>query len=233
MRSFCIFAGIGMLNKIRFSTLWILSSSLNHLYCITVIYFLTLLPGILADFAIQATLFTAFLALDTRRYNLESVTVTLYFAFIRCRFMRLIEQWQIFETDVFAGYSGTLSYDHLNIAIPFLVWKRVQSFPFSAICVPENFYTPYGGQRKFQRRGCRGRKLPRGWGLASRGLFPGLRIRLVSYQKLTVALLSKLSIILLWTVFKTKIILFTDDLLFSVGWMFFPRVTPQIVLIGS
>ena len=25
------------------------------------------------------------------------------------------------ETDVFAGYSGTLSYDHLNIAIPFLV----------------------------------------------------------------------------------------------------------------
>ena len=25
------------------------------------------------------------------------------------------------EMDVFAGYSGTLSYDHLNIAIPFLV----------------------------------------------------------------------------------------------------------------
>ena len=107
MRSFCIFAGIGMLNKIRFSTSWILSSSLNHLYCITVIYFLTLLPGILADFAIQATLFTAFLALDTRRYNLESVTVTLYFAFIRCRFMRLIEQWQIFEKTRYFMYKLT------------------------------------------------------------------------------------------------------------------------------
>ena len=107
MRSFCIFAGIGMLNKIRFSTLWILNSSLNHWYCITVIYFLTLLPGILADFAIQTTLFTAFLALDARRYNLESVTVTLYFAFIRCRFMKLIEQWQIFKKTRYFMYKLT------------------------------------------------------------------------------------------------------------------------------
>ena len=45
----------------------------------------------------------------------------------------------------------------------------------------------------------------------------GSLVRLVSYQKLTAALLSKLSVILLLTSFKTRIFVFIDDILSKVG----------------
>ena len=71
--------------------------------------------------------------------------------------------------------------------------------------VPENIYTPHGGQRKFRGEGgAKKTQFPRGWGQLLEIFFPGLRVRLVSYQKLTAALLSKLSVTLLLTLFQNK-----------------------------
>ena len=62
--------------------------------------------------------------------------------------------------------------------------------------IPENIHTPRRGQRKFRGEGAPEGGNFRGSGGGGRGFsrsfFRGLQVRLVNYQKLTVALLSKL-----------------------------------------
>ena len=79
--------------------------------------------------------------------------------------------------------------------------------------VPENILeiAKGGGPKGHNFRG--------GWGEGGflRSFSGGVRVRLVSYQKLTADLLNKLSVILLLTVFKIKIIVFIDYILLKVG----------------
>ena len=84
-----------------------------------------------------------------------------------------------------------------TIVLSLIMTKIVQ---FHKISIP-----PHGGQRKYRGEGGAKRtQFPRGWGQLLEVFFPVLRERLVSYQILTAALLSKLSVILLLTVFQNK-----------------------------
>ena len=79
-------------------------------------------------------------------------------------------------------------------------------------------YPSHGGQLKFRREGgSKGRNFRANGRWLFEVFFRWFRVRLVSCQKLTAALLSKLSDILLLTSFKTRIFVFISDILFKVG----------------
>ena len=83
-----------------------------------------------------------------------------------------------------------------TIVLSLIMTKIVQ---FHKISIPPRRAT------EIPRRGAAKRtQFPRGWGQLLEVFFPVLRGRLVSYQILTAALLSKLSVILLLTFFQNK-----------------------------
>lgn len=58
--------------------------------------------------------------------------------------------------------------------------------------IPENIYTPHGGQKKFQGEGLQKEAFSEGVGVASRELLPGAPSKIDELWKLTAALLNKL-----------------------------------------
>ena len=81
--------------------------------------------------------------------------------------------------------------------------SRIKGMMMIHCVVPENIHTlPTERNGNSEGRGVQKTQFPRGWGgWLLEVFFRELRVRLVSYQKLTAALLSKFSVISLLTVF--------------------------------
>ena len=75
--------------------------------------------------------------------------------------------------------------------------SRIKGIMMIHCVVPENIHTPpTEGNGNSEGRGVQKMQFPRGWGgWLLEVFFRELRVRLVSYQKLTAALLSKFSVI--------------------------------------
>ena len=92
--------------------------------------------------------------------------------------------------------------------------------------VPENIHTPRptGGNRNWKGWGSRRRKFPRGWGWLLEIFSLGAPSKSANYQKQRLCWPSYQLVYCLQSL-KIKIIVFINDLLFTVGWVIFLHLT--------
>ena len=94
---------------------------------------------------------------------------------------------------------------------------------FTKNVVPENIYTPHGGQRKFRgEEGAKKTQFPRRWGVASWNRFPGASSKTGELSKTnSCSVKQAISYFNVNTLSKQELLFLVDDILSRDGWILF------------